>query len=140
MKMKNRLLVTGIAGILAFAGTLAVAQDQNQQAAPEHQGHGRRQADPQQRANILAKRLNLNDDQKQKLQGIFTDMQQQMQSLRQDSSTSREDKMAKMKSLRSQTDDKINGILNDQQKQEYAKMKEQARERMQEHQGGGDHQ
>ena len=136
--MKNRLLVAGVAGILGLAGTLALAQEQNQQAAPEHQqqSRGRRQFDPQQRVNILAKRLSLSDDQKQKLQGIFTDMQQQMQTIRQDSSMSREDKMEKMKSLRSQTEDKINGILNDDQKQKYAQMKEQAKERMQERQGG----
>jgi protein CpxP len=78
----------------------------------------------------------LSDDQKQKLTAIFADSEQQMHSVRQDSSLSREDKMEKMKTLRSETDNKINGILNDEQKQKYEQMKQQARERMQERRGG----
>jgi protein CpxP len=137
--MRNRILVAAFAGAMALGGTMLVAQAQDQQAAPQPQerGHGRRQFDSQQRVNILAKRLNLSDDQKQKLQGIFADQQQQMQSMRQDTSMSRQDRMEKMKTLRSQTEDKINGILNDDQKQKYAKMREQARERMQERGGAG---
>jgi Spy/CpxP family protein refolding chaperone len=138
--MRNRILVAAFAAVAALGGTMVVARAQDQQAAPQQQserGHGHRQFDSQQRVNILAKRLNLSDDQKQKLTTIFSDSQQQMQSIRQDSSLSREDKMAKMKSLREQTDNKINGILNDDQKQKYAQMREQARERMQDRQGGG---
>jgi len=136
--MRNRILVAALASAMALGGTMLIAQAQDQQAAPQpsEKGHARRQFDPQQRVNILAKRLNLNDDQKQKLQGIFADSQQQMQGVRQDSSLSRQDKMEKMKSLRAQAEDKINGILNDDQKQKYAQMKEQAHERMQERQGG----
>ncbi len=130
--MKNRILAIAFASVVGLGASMAMQQDQ--QAAPQRseRGHGRRQFDSQQRVNIMAKRLNLSDDQKQKLQTIFADSQQQMQSVRQDSSLSREDKMAKVKTLRSQTDEKINGILNDDQKQKYAQMKEQGRERMQE--------
>lgn len=140
--MRNRILVAALASAMALAGTMLIAQPQDQQASPQQSErvHGRRQFDPQQRVNILAKRLNLSDDQKGKLQAIFADSQQQMQGVRQDSSLSRQDKMEKMKSLRSQTEDKINGILNDDQKQKYAQMKEQAQERMQERRGGGDKQ
>lgn len=138
--MKNRILVIAFAGVVGLGASMAMQQDQ--QAAPQQseRGHGRRQFDSQQRVNILAKRLNLSDDQKQKLQAIFTDSQQQMQSIRQDSSLSRQDKMEKMKTLRSQTDDKINGILNDDQKQKYAQMREQARERMQDRGAGNQNQ
>jgi Spy/CpxP family protein refolding chaperone len=139
--MKNTVIAIAIAGLVGVAGSLAMAQDQ--QAAPQQQterGHGRRQFDPERRVNMLAKRLNLTDDQKQKLQGIFADQQQQMQSMRQDSSLSRQDRMEKMKTLRSEADEKVNGILNDDQKQKYAQMKEKARERMEQHRGGGDNQ
>jgi periplasmic protein CpxP/Spy len=137
--MRNRILVAALASAMALGGTMLIAQAQDQQAAPQQseRGHGRGHFDSQQRVNVLAKRLNLSDDQKGKLQSIFADSQQQMQGVRQDSSLSRQDRMEKMKSLRSQTDDKINGILNDDQKQKYAQMKEQAKERMQERQGGG---
>ena len=139
--MKNAVIAMAIAGLVGWAGPAAMAQDQ--QAAPQQQterGHGRRQFDPQRRVDMLAKRLNLSDDQKQKLQGIFADQQQQMQSMRQDSSLSRQDRMEKMKTLRSEADDKINGILNEDQKQKYAQLKEKSRERMREHRGGGDNQ
>jgi Spy/CpxP family protein refolding chaperone len=126
-----------IAGLVGLAGQAAMAQDQ--QAAPQQQterGHGHRHFDPQRRVDMLAKRLNLTDDQKQKLQGIFADQQQQMQSMRQDSSLSRQDRMEKMKTMRSDADEKINGILNDEQKQKYAELKEKGRARMQQHRGG----
>lgn len=139
--MKKTVIAMAIAGLVGLAGPAAMAQDQ--QAAPQQQaerGHSGRQFDPERRVNMLAKRLNLTDDQKQKLAGIFADQQQQMQSIRQDSSLSREDRMEKMKTLRSDADEKINGILNDDQKQKYAQMKEKARERMQQHRDGGDSQ
>ena len=134
--MKNRILAIVFASVVGLGASMAMQQDQQTAPQQSDRGHGRRQFDSQQRVNILAKRLNLSDDQKQKLQAIFTDSQQQMQSIRQDSSLSREDKMAKMKTLRSQTDEKINGILNDDQKQKYAQMREQARERMQDRGAG----
>lgn len=135
--MKKSLMVLTLSAALAGGITL-MAQAQDQQAPQQgEQGHGRRQFDPQQRVNILAKRLNLNDDQKGKITTIFTDMQQQMQSIRGDSSLSREDRMAKMKTLREQTDEKVNGVLNDDQKQKYAAMKQQAQERMKEREGQG---
>jgi protein CpxP len=137
--MKKTILALAIAGVVGLAGSAAMAQDQ--QAAPQQQterGHGRRQFDPQRRVDMFAKRLNLTDDQKQKLQGIFADQQQQMQSMRQDSSLSRQDRMEKMKTMRSETDEKINGILNDDQKQKYAQMKEKGRERMQQRRDGGE--
>jgi hypothetical protein len=93
--------------------------------------------DPQQRVNMLAKRLKLSDDQKQKLLPIFTDEQTQMKSLRDDSSLSREDKMTKMKSIHEDTETKVNGLLNDDQKQQYTKMQEQMRQRMHDRMGGG---
>jgi Spy/CpxP family protein refolding chaperone len=129
--MKRHLLALTLSTVLGAGAVNMMAQNQDQGSQQNERRHGRR-FDPQQRVNMLAKRLNLTDDQKQKVAGIFADMQQQMQGIRNDSSLSREDRMAKMKSLREQTDDKINGILNDDQKQKYTQMKQQAQERMQE--------
>jgi Spy/CpxP family protein refolding chaperone len=129
--MKRHLLALTLSTVLGAGAVSMMAQTQDQDSQ-QHEGRRGHRFDPQQRVNILAKRLNLTDDQKQKVQGIFADTQQQMQSIRDDSSLSREDRMAKMKSLREQTDEKINGVLNDDQKQKYAQMKQQAQERMQE--------
>jgi hypothetical protein len=115
---------------------IAVAQPQDQQH-DQQQGHRHGMMDPQQRVNMLAKELKLTDDQKSKLLPILTDQQQQMQSLRQDTSMSREDRMAKMRSIHEQTNAKVNGILNDDQKQKYAEMQQKMREHMQQRQGGG---
>src|SRR4051794_5531094 len=111
--MKNPILALTLSAILGAGTVTLIARGQD---APPPQGeggggHGRRQFDPQQRVNMLAKRLNLTDDQKTKVQSIFADMQQQSQGIRQDSSLSREDKMAKMKALREDADGKINGVL-----------------------------
>jgi Spy/CpxP family protein refolding chaperone len=127
---------------VAFGLTSAVAVAQAQDAGPppdaQHgQRHGGMRFDPQQRVNMLAKRLKLSDDQKQKLLPIFTDEQTQMKSLRDDSSLSREDKMTKMKSIHEDTETKVNGLLNDDQKQQYTKMQEQMRQRMHDRMGGG---
>jgi protein CpxP len=141
--MKTPLLALSLSVLLGIGTTAALAQPQDEQNGQQQQHNGRnhgRWGDPQQRVNMLAKRLNLTDDQKQKLLPILTDEQQQMQAIHQDSSQSRDDRMAKMKSLRQQTDDKINGILNDDQKTKYAEMQQHTRERMQQHQGGGGNQ
>jgi hypothetical protein len=147
MKKPVIALFASVGFCLGSAIAIAQPQDQQNSQPNDQQQQGRRHGgarwgDPQQRVNMLAKRLKLSDDQKQKLLPIFTDAQQQMQSLHEDTSMSRDDRMAKMKSIREDTDGKINGILNDDQKQKYAAMQQQMRERMQErsqeHGGNGD--
>ena len=127
--MKRVILALTLPAMLALCSTAALAQDQQSGQEQRQGGHGH--FDPQKRVDMLAKRLNLSDDQKQKLLPIFTDEQQQMQSIRQDSSLSREDRMQKVQTLRQQTNDKVNGILNDDQKQKYAQIQQEMRERMQ---------
>jgi hypothetical protein len=134
--MKKPVLALFIFACMGVGSTalLARPQDQNDQQQGNEQRHFRRgqhRADPQQMVNRLSKRLNLSSDQQQKLLPIFTDEQQQMQSLRQDTSLSREDRMTKMKSIREDTNNKVNAILTDEQKQKYADMQQKMRERMQ---------
>lgn len=93
---------------------------------------GRKMPDPQQRVDMLGKRLELTDDQKQKLLPIFTDEQQQMKSLAGDSALSRKDRFDKMRSLREDSDQKLSALLTDDQKQKYSKMKDRMKERMHE--------
>lgn len=135
--MKKPVLALFISACMGIGSTALLAQPQDQQNDPQqgnqqHYRHGPRGADPQQMVNRLSKRLNLSSDQQQKLLPIFTNQQQQMQSLRQDTSLSREDRMTKMKSIHEDTNNKINAILNDEQKQKYADMQQKMRDRMQE--------
>jgi periplasmic protein CpxP/Spy len=122
-------------------GVLAAAprtQDQSSTEQHKESRHGR-QADPQQQANSLGKKLNLTDDQKNKLLPVLTDRQQQMKSIHQDSSLSQQDRRAKMQSLWQDSDAKIKALLNDDQKQKYDQIQQQRRERMQQkHQGQGE--
>jgi Spy/CpxP family protein refolding chaperone len=80
------------AGTFASSG-MAFAQDASQApaqeapapaAAPEHGGH--RQMDPEKQLANMTKRLNLTADQQNQIRPILTDRQQQMATLRADTS------------------------------------------------------
>jgi protein CpxP len=116
------------AAIAAPAPQAADAQAGGQEGQAGH--HGRQAMDPQKRVDMLAKQLNLTDDQKQKLLPILTEQREKMKSIRDDTSLSRDDRFQKMRDLRQDTDNKINPILTDEQKQKYADMQQKTRERM----------
>jgi periplasmic protein CpxP/Spy len=116
-------------------GVLAAApQTQDQSTTEQHkESRHKRQADPKQQVDRLGKKLNLTEDQKNKILPILTDRHQQMKSIHEDSSLPQQDRRAKMTSLWQDTDAKIKAVLNDDQKQKYDQMQQQRRERMQEH-------
>jgi periplasmic protein CpxP/Spy len=133
-KMNKPLLALTLSAFLGAAVAAPAPQSADAQAGGQegHAGHRGGQAmDPQKRVDMLAKRLNLTDDQKQKLLPILTEQQEKMKSIRDDSSLSRDDRFQKMRDLREETDNKINPILTDEQRQKYAEMQQKARERMQ---------
>lgn len=131
-KITLSILCLSTMGMCIAAPMMAQAPDQPQ----ERRGmRGKGMPDPQQRVDMLGKRLDLTDDQKQKLLPIFTDEQQQMKSLMGDSSLSQQDRKGKMRSIREDSDQKVSGILTDDQKQKYAKMQEKMRGRMKERRG-----
>jgi len=112
-----------------FAGVLMVqAQDQNPSASNESAPNAqavpmhRRAPDPEREAQRLGKKLNLSQDQVAQLQPILADRNQQMQSLRGDTSLSQQDRRAKFQSIRQDSNNKIEALLNDQQKQQYEQM------------------
>jgi periplasmic protein CpxP/Spy len=116
-------------GVLAAA---PYAQDQSNTEQHKESAH-RREADPQRQVNMLAKRLNLTDEQKTQIMPILTDRQQQMKSIHEDTSLSQQDRRAKMHSIFEDSNTKIKAVLNDDQKQKYDQMQQQRRERMQQH-------
>jgi protein CpxP len=145
--MKRQLCSLVLTGLLATGVMLAQepgsAPDQN---APQAEGggmggHGGRgmMMDPDQRLAHMTKRYKLTADQQSQIKPILQDEQQQMQSMRSDTTSSREDKMAKMKSTHEASSQKIEAVLTDEQKQKYEadeqKMQERRASRM--HGGAG---
>jgi hypothetical protein len=113
------------------------------QSAPQAEGggmgghRGGHMMDPDQRLAHMTKRYKLTTDQQSQIKPILQDEQQQMQSMRSDTTSSREDKMAKMKSTHEASTQKIEAVLNDQQKQQFEADQQKMQERRGRMHGGG---
>ena len=119
--MKKLLM---ICGLLFSVITFAQAQD----------GGGRQKMTPEQRAQRsvegLAKKLNLNEDQKTKATAIFLDQANAMDKARAAGNTDKEARRAEMMKLAEDTDGKIGAILTADQKKTYETWKAERKERM----------
>ncbi len=115
---------------LGVALAAPIAQDQPAQGS---QYAGRHEADPNTQVQKLSKRLNLTGDQQNQLLPILTARQQQMQSIRSDSSLSPQDRHAKMRTVREDSESRIRALLTDSQRQTYDQMQQHMRERAKEH-------
>ena len=82
----------------------------------------RRAAAPGDRFNQLATKLQLNADQKTKVQQIFGDTRQQLQSLRQESEP-------RVNEIRQQTDQKLQQVLTPAQWNQFQQMRDDMRAR-----------
>lgn len=102
--------------------------EQQMQRMKDRRGKGGRMGDPQARFERMSEFLSLTDDQKVKIKPILDNEAQQMQALRQESSS---DRRAKAMELRKNTLDQIRPILNSEQQ---AKLDQQI-QRMREHRG-----
>jgi periplasmic protein CpxP/Spy len=139
--LKNCLLALMLAGLVYAVAPSAIAQDNganNQQppqaTAPMEHGHGH--WDPQQRTEMLTKKLNLTSDQQAKVLDTLKSEQSQMESLRSDSSLSHQDRRTKMMDIHKATNDQIRGVLDENQQKKWDEMQAQHHERMQDHQNG----
>jgi hypothetical protein len=129
--------IFGLGAALAAPQTQDPAQAQNatpqaNQSQPnqERQWH---KPDPNRQVRVLAKRLNLTQDQQNQILPILTARQQQMESIFNDSSLSKKDRHDKMTAVREQSESQLKAVLNDTQKAQYDQMRQQQRERMQQH-------
>ncbi len=95
------------------------------QAAPAQH----RNFDPSQFAAHLGKRLGLSSDQVAQITPILTARQQQMQTLRADTSLSVQDRHTKAHAIMQDTNSKIEAVLTDPQKQQFEQMLAQRRAR-----------
>ena len=72
----------------------------------------------------MAKELGLTPDQVSKIEPILADRDQQVQSVRSDSTLAHKDMRARVHGIRRDSDSKIEAILNDTQKQQYEQIKQ----------------
>jgi Spy/CpxP family protein refolding chaperone len=141
--MKRQLCSLVLTGFLATGVMLAQeAGSAPEQNAPQAEGggmghHGGHMMDPDQRLAHMTKRYKLTADQQSQIKPILQDEQQQMQSMRSDTSTSREDKRAKMQSMHEADQQKIEAVLTDEQKQKFEADQQKMQQRRSEHMHGG---
>ena len=129
MKTRLTLAITlGLASCLALAAQTTEPQSTDAQSTPASKA--RHSANPAVEAKHLAKKLNLSDDQVQKLQPILADRAQQRSALLSDTTLGPKDRRAKMVSLRQDFDAKIKAILTADQQQKYDQLRQEMHDRM----------
>src|ERR1051326_4356444 len=96
---RNKWQIRGVAVLIFVVGFAA-----GRRALGAYRAWARRPAAPADRFNQMATRLQLNDDQKTKVQQIFGDTRQQLQSLRKESEP-------KVNEIRQQTDQRLQEVL-----------------------------
>ena len=136
--MKRQLCSLALTGLLA-TGVMVAQQagstpDTNMQAQPGSMQqappdsaqsgmgggkHHKGMMDSDQRLARMTKRYKLTSDQQNQIKPILDNEQQQMTTMRSDTSMSRQDKMAKMKSMHQDDDQKISAALTDDQRKMY---------------------
>lgn len=112
---------------LLLAGLSAFAQDSSQPTpvptTPGVRSGARRGNDAQHRLKRLSKRLNLTDDQKEKIQPILQDEERQMQSVEADSSLTPQQKHHQQRQIHIASRTQMDAILTDEQKKKLAPMR-----------------
>jgi len=136
---KHSLLILLAAGLITAGASFSVAQDNmsnDQQAAPQHEGHMRHGMDPAKRTAELTKKLNLSSDQQSKVQNVLESEKSQMESLHQDTSMSQQDRRSKMMDIHKTSSDQIRALLNSDQQKKWDEMQAKREEWMQKRMGG----
>lgn len=131
--MKGIKRVAAILSLALLAATLPAMAQYGQGPGPGGPPEGHRGggpgANPKERAAHLAKKLNLTDEQKSKVEAIFQYEQKQLDKLREDSSLSREDRRAKFQQIRESTSSRVKEVLTKEQQQKYDEMHERMQKR-----------
>jgi periplasmic protein CpxP/Spy len=112
-------------GIAPQAAQNAQQQDQQQAQQPDQQQH---QVDPARAARRLGKQLGLTQDQVDQIRPIIADRQQQIESIRSDSTLMPRDRRMKMRNVMQDSRNKIEALLTDPQKQQFEQMQQNRRE------------
>ena len=110
-----------------LSGNALLAQDQSAPPAASAQSPAQRPAhipNPRHQAKKMARALGLTPDQTAKIEPILADRDQQVQSLRSDTTLAPNDRKAKMHGIRQDSDNRIEALLTDTQKQQYEQIKQ----------------
>jgi Spy/CpxP family protein refolding chaperone len=114
---RNKWQVRGVAILIFVLGFAA-----GMLALGSYRAWARRAASPGDRFNQMATRLQLNDDQKTKVQQIFGDTRQQLQSLRKESEP-------RVNEIRQATDQKLQQVLTPVQWNQFQQIRSEMRSR-----------
>jgi periplasmic protein CpxP/Spy len=120
-------LALGSILVVGLSGSALLAQDQSAPPAVSAQSPAQQPThvpNPRHQAKRMAKQLSLTPDQVSKIEPILADRDQQVQSVRSDTTLASNDRKAKMHSIRQESDSRIEAILNDTQKQQYEQIKQ----------------
>jgi heavy-metal resistance protein len=115
-KLRNKWQVRGAALLIFVLGFVAGALALNL-----YRGWGRRPS-PENRFERMATRLQLSDDQKTKVQQIFTDTRQQLEGLRKESEP-------RINEIRQQADQRLQQVLSADQWQKFQQIRSEGRGR-----------
>lgn len=121
-------LAVATALIAGLSGSVLFAQNQSAPPAISAQPPAAQQpvhvANPRHQAKKMAKQLGLTPDQVSRIEPILADRDQQVQSVRSDSTLAPHDMKARVHGIRRESDSKIEAILSDTQKQQYELIKQ----------------
>lgn len=122
--MRSLILLSTLLLAGALCAQTVPAPTDNTAPAPQKHRMMRGQ-DGQRGFDRMAQQLNLTDQQKTQIQGIFQTQRQQAQAIRQDTSLTPEQKQDKLKALRSSTHQQVQGVLTPEQQQQMKQFREQ---------------
>ncbi len=119
------LALTGALCLAISTAPILSAQDSSSngsQQAGQEGGFHHGPPSPEQELAHMTKALDLTGDQQTQLKPILQNRRDQLQQLRQDSSTPKSDKYAKMKALDEESNSKVEAVLTPEQKTKYESM------------------
>ena len=108
---------------VGLSGNALLAQDQTAPPAVSAQSPAH-VPNPRHQAKKLAKALGLTPEQVSKIEPILADRDQQVQTLRSDTTLAPSDRKLKMHGIRQDSDSRIEALLTDAQKQQYEQIKQ----------------
>ena len=120
--MKNHLKFLPLCLTLAFAVVPVLKAQSDDSAKPAHERGGRRGPN----IEMLAEKLGLTAEQKEKIAPILKQQEEQMQAIRKDDSLSREQKMEKAKTVREDGQKAIEALLTPDQVKKFAELRANA--------------
>jgi periplasmic protein CpxP/Spy len=144
MRMFFPSIAVSAALVLGLSGSALLAQDQPAAGAPPPSAAApppaaaspspsldaqpQRTPNPARQAKTMARALALTPAQQSAIEPILADRQQQLLSVRSDTTLAPRDRRMKVQAITRDSDSKIEAVLSDTQKQQYQQMKEERRE------------